>query len=150
MIIVAVVTALIATIVWIMTPKGPQQTYAHVPTKTVFKISQRTYLRSLIRSSTLLTLTCCYLMWAITSRPPYRPTSVGDFLSRLSTFKLATYRDKPRGTDAVAAARCGWKNDGQDRLVCDSCLAAWVVGLTAGMNRDAGELFALLHALVMY
>ena len=75
----------------------------------------------------------------LSSRPPYRPTSTVDFLARLATFKLATYRDKSRGTDAVAASRCGWKNDGQDRLVCDNCSAAWVVGSTAGMGRDAGK-----------
>lgn len=72
------------------------------------------------------------------SRPPYRPTSAPDFLARLSTFKLTTYRDKPRPTDAVYAARCGWKNDGIDRLVCESCSATWVVASVIGMSREAG------------
>lgn len=51
---------------------------------------------------------------------------------------MATYRDKPRQIDAVVAARCGWKNDGLDRLVCEYCSATWVVASTAGMSRDAG------------
>ncbi|KAF8339592.1 C3HC zinc finger-like-domain-containing protein [Cantharellus anzutake] len=76
---------------------------------------------------------------ALTSRPPYRPTSTPDFLNRLSTFKLSTYRDKPRPINAVAAAKCGWKNDGQNRLVCENCNAAWVVGQTTGMSRDAAN-----------
>lgn len=73
------------------------------------------------------------------SRPPYRPTSTADFLTRLGAFKLTTYRDKPRVIDAVVAARCGWKNDGVDRLVCDYCLATWVVASTVGMAHEAGE-----------
>jgi hypothetical protein len=76
---------------------------------------------------------------ALASRPPYRPTSTIDFLTRLATFKLTTYRDKPRVIDAVVAARCGWKNDGVDRLVCDYCLATWAVASTVGMSREAGE-----------
>jgi len=84
---------------------------------------------------------------ALSSRPPYRPTSTHDFLTRLSTFKLSTYRDKPRIIDAVAAAKCGWRNDGQDRLVCDNCSAAWVVGPTSGMSRDAGIGHHLLRGI---
>lgn len=76
---------------------------------------------------------------ALVSRPPYRPTSTADFLARLGTFKLTTYRDKPRVIDAVVAARCGWKNDGVDRLVCDYCLATWIVASTTDMSREAGE-----------
>ena len=83
---------------------------------------------------------------ALASRPPYRPTSTQDFLTRLSTFKLSTYRDKPRIVDAVAAAKCGWKNDGQDRLACDNCNAAWVVGSTSGMSPDAGTRIFCLEA----
>ncbi|CCO28945.1 hypothetical protein BN14_02945 [Rhizoctonia solani AG-1 IB] len=52
--------------------------------------------------------------------PIYRPASASDFLERLSTFKLSTYRDKPTSIDAVAAARCGWRNEGgKDRLACN-------------------------------
>lgn len=72
--------------------------------------------------------------------PLYRPSSASDFLERLSTFKLSTYRDKPTAIDAVAAARCGWRNEGgKDRLACNVCGAAWIVGNTTGMTREAGE-----------
>ncbi|THH13963.1 hypothetical protein EW146_g6309 [Bondarzewia mesenterica] len=47
----------------------------------------------------------------------YRPSSTTSFLSRLATFKLKTYSNKPPAIDAVAAAKCGWTNDGKDRLV---------------------------------
>lgn len=42
----------------------------------------------------------------------YDPSSREDFLARLQTFKLATYSSKPPEIDAVAAARCGWFNEG--------------------------------------
>jgi hypothetical protein len=72
--------------------------------------------------------------------PLYRPASAPDFLERLSTFKLSTYRDKPTAIDAVAASRCGWRNEGgKDRLACNVCGAAWIVGTTTGMTREAGE-----------
>jgi hypothetical protein len=73
--------------------------------------------------------------------PIYRPASASDFLERLSTFKLSTYRDKPTSIDAVAAARCGWRNEGgKDRLACNVCGAGWIVGNTTGMTREAGGL----------
>ncbi|KAF8339591.1 ATPase, V0 complex, subunit E1/e2 [Cantharellus anzutake] len=43
---VAIVAIVVGVVGWAFAPKGPQQT--------------------LIRSSILLALTCCYLMWAIT------------------------------------------------------------------------------------
>ena len=42
----------------------------------------------------------------------YDPDSRLDFLSRLQTFKLVSYSSKPPQIDAVAAARCGWFNEG--------------------------------------
>jgi hypothetical protein len=42
----------------------------------------------------------------------YDPASRTDFLARLQTFKLMTYSSKPPDIDAVAAARCGWYNEG--------------------------------------
>ncbi|EKM78600.1 hypothetical protein AGABI1DRAFT_128887 [Agaricus bisporus var. burnettii JB137-S8] len=75
-----------------------------------------------------------------TSNAEYRPSSIPSFLSRLSTFKLATYANKPSQIDAVAASRCGWTNDGKDRLVCGICGAAWVVGNRDGMSRDAASI----------
>ncbi|KAJ8521117.1 hypothetical protein ONZ45_g2160 [Pleurotus djamor] len=69
----------------------------------------------------------------------YRPSSTASFLSRLATFKLATYANKPVAIDAVAAAKCGWINDGKDRLLCRICRASWVVVGREGMSRDAGN-----------
>ncbi|QRV75073.1 C3HC zinc finger-like protein [Ceratobasidium sp. AG-Ba] len=78
--------------------------------------------------------------------PLYRPASAPDFLDRLSTFKLSTYRDKPPAIDAVAAARCGWRNQGgKDRLSCNVCGAAWIVGPTTGMTRDAASALIARH-----
>ncbi|KAF5367536.1 hypothetical protein D9758_003813 [Tetrapyrgos nigripes] len=69
----------------------------------------------------------------------YRPSSITSFLARLSTYKLATYANKPSAIDAVAAAKCGWVNDGKDRLVCGICNVSWVVAGRDGMSRDAAN-----------
>ncbi|KAF7330464.1 hypothetical protein MVEN_02485500 [Mycena venus] len=69
----------------------------------------------------------------------YRPSSIPSFLTRLATFKLATYANKPPQLDAVAAAKCGWTNDGKDRLVCGLCSVSWVVAGREGMSRDAAN-----------
>jgi hypothetical protein len=69
----------------------------------------------------------------------YRPSSIPSFLARLATFKLATYANKPSQLDAVAAAKCGWTNDGKDRLVCGLCSVSWVVAGREGMSRDAAN-----------
>ncbi|KAJ6577153.1 C3HC zinc finger-like-domain-containing protein [Mycena capillaripes] len=69
----------------------------------------------------------------------YRPSSIPSFLARLATFKLATYANKPSQLDAVAAAKCGWINDGKDRLVCGLCSVSWVVAGREGMSRDAAN-----------
>ncbi|KAF8071686.1 zf-C3HC-domain-containing protein [Lyophyllum atratum] len=76
---------------------------------------------------------------ALPATAEYRPSSITAFLLRLSTFKLATYANKPPAIDAVAAAKCGWINDGKDRLVCGLCKSSWVVGGRDGMNRDAAN-----------
>lgn len=44
----------------------------------------------------------------------YDPASRDAFLARLQTFKLATYSSKPPELDSVAAARCGWFNEGTE------------------------------------
>ena len=75
---------------------------------------------------------------APSSTAEYRPSSMQSFLSRLSTFKLSTYSNKPSSIDAVAAAKCGWVNDGKDRLVCGICDVSWVIAGREGMSRDAG------------
>lgn len=78
--------------------------------------------------------------------PLYRPSSAPDFIERLTTFKLSTYRDKPAAIDAVAAARCGWRNEGgKDRLACNVCGAAWIVGNTTGMTREAASALIARH-----
>ncbi|KAF9648759.1 zf-C3HC-domain-containing protein [Thelephora ganbajun] len=71
------------------------------------------------------------------STSEYRPSSTASFLSRLSTYRLATYANKPSQIDAVAAAKCGWVNDGRDRLVCGVCKNSWVVASTQGMKIEA-------------
>lgn len=71
----------------------------------------------------------------------YRPSSTQSFLSRLSTYKLTTYANKPPQIDAVAAAKCGWINDGKDRLVCGICDVSWVVVGRDGMTREAANAF---------
>jgi len=68
----------------------------------------------------------------------YRPSSTQSLLERLATYKLNTYANKPPAIDALAAAKCGWVNDGKDRLVCGICRAAWVLAGRERMNRDAG------------
>ncbi|KZT73623.1 zf-C3HC-domain-containing protein [Daedalea quercina L-15889] len=73
------------------------------------------------------------------STAEYRPSSMQSFLSRLSTFKLSTYSNKPPAIDAVAAAKCGWVNDGKDRLVCGICDVSWVIAGREGMSRDAAN-----------
>jgi len=79
------------------------------------------------------------------SKPPaypaseYRPSSTDSFLSRLATYKITTYANKPPQVDAVAAARCGWINDGKDRLVCGICDVSWVLAGRQGMNKDAAS-----------
>ncbi|KAH8995002.1 C3HC zinc finger-like-domain-containing protein [Lactarius akahatsu] len=69
----------------------------------------------------------------------YRPSSTQSLLERLATYKLNTYANKPPAIDAVAAAKCGWVNDGKDRLVCGICKASWVLAGREGMSRDAAS-----------
>ncbi|EIW57429.1 zf-C3HC-domain-containing protein [Trametes versicolor FP-101664 SS1] len=73
------------------------------------------------------------------STSDYRPSSTASFLARLSTYKLSTYGNKPPAIDAVAASKCGWINDGKDRLVCGLCGVSWVVGNRDGMTREAAN-----------
>ncbi|KZT52208.1 hypothetical protein CALCODRAFT_502559 [Calocera cornea HHB12733] len=70
---------------------------------------------------------------------PYRPYSFDDFMRRLSTFKLLTYREQREGLDAPSAARCGWVNDGKNRLRCEWCKEAWVVQGEKGQSREEAE-----------
>lgn len=84
-------------------------------------------------------ITATSLSAAPPSASEYRPSSTASFLSRLSTYRLATYANKPSQIDAVAAAKCGWINDGRDRLVCGVCKNAWVVVSTRGMKTDAAN-----------
>lgn len=73
------------------------------------------------------------------SAAEYRPSSIPSFLSRLATFKLTTYANKPPSIDAVSASKSGWINDGKDRLVCGICKVSWVVVGRDGMTKDAGR-----------
>ncbi|KAF8501590.1 zf-C3HC-domain-containing protein [Russula emetica] len=69
----------------------------------------------------------------------YRPSSTQSLLERLTTYKLNTYANKPPAIDALAAAKCGWVNDGKDRLVCGVCRVSWMLAGREGMNRDAAN-----------
>ncbi|KAI0710162.1 C3HC zinc finger-like-domain-containing protein [Earliella scabrosa] len=73
------------------------------------------------------------------SSSDYRPSSSASFLNRLSTFKLSTYGNKPAAIDAVAASKCGWINDGKDRLLCGICGVSWVLANRDGMTREAAN-----------
>ncbi|KAI6155705.1 hypothetical protein BKA82DRAFT_17431 [Pisolithus tinctorius] len=66
----------------------------------------------------------------------YRPSLMQSFLSRLATYKLSTYANKPLRIDAVAATKCKRINDGKDRLVCGICDVSWVL---AGRDSVARE-----------
>ena len=73
------------------------------------------------------------------STSDYQPSSTQSFLARISSFKLSTYSNKPTAIDAVAAAKCGWINEGgKDRLVCSICHVSWVVSGREGLSKDAG------------
>ncbi|KAJ6516475.1 C3HC zinc finger-like-domain-containing protein [Mycena sanguinolenta] len=61
--------------------------------------------------------------------------SVPSFHARLATFRLATYANKPPQLDAVAAAKCGWMNDGRDCLVCGACEVSWFVAEKDGVQK---------------
>lgn len=69
----------------------------------------------------------------------YSPSSTAAFLARLATYKLTTYANKPPVIDAVAAAKCGWMNEGKDRLVCGICTVSWVLASKEGLHKDAGK-----------
>ncbi|KZT19118.1 zf-C3HC-domain-containing protein [Neolentinus lepideus HHB14362 ss-1] len=69
----------------------------------------------------------------------YRPSSTQSFMLRLATYKLPTYSNKPNAIDAVAAAKCGWINDGKERLVCAMCDASWVLAGRDGLSREAAN-----------
>lgn len=80
----------------------------------------------------------------------YRPSSISSFLTRLSTYTLATYSNKPSAIDAVAATKCGWINEGKDRLVCTICGSSWVVVGREGMNKDAGKLSSYSCSIMVW
>ncbi|KAH9960906.1 C3HC zinc finger-like-domain-containing protein [Russula dissimulans] len=69
----------------------------------------------------------------------YRPSSTQNLLERLATYKLNTYANKPPAIDALAAAKCGWVNDGKDRLICGICRASWVLAGRDGMKPDGAN-----------
>ncbi|TFK49977.1 zf-C3HC-domain-containing protein [Heliocybe sulcata] len=79
---------------------------------------------------------------AIPSSPSYgeyRPSSTQSFMLRLATYKLPTYSNKPGAIDAVAAAKCGWINDGKERLVCAMCNASWVLAGRDKLSKEAAN-----------
>ena len=50
-----------------------------------------------------------------------RPWNYSDFLERLSSFTSMSWFAKPSLISALECARCGWVNDGQDKLTCTFC-----------------------------
>jgi hypothetical protein len=70
----------------------------------------------------------------------YRPSSTPSFLSRLLTYKLSTYSNKPTPINAVAASRAGWINEGKDRLLCCICHASFVLADRVGLGRVASDM----------
>lgn len=67
----------------------------------------------------------------------YDPDSREEFLKRLQTFKLITYSPKPTEIDAVAAARCGWFNEGgKESLTCKSCKVVWTMPSLHNVSKD--------------
>lgn len=66
----------------------------------------------------------------------YDPDSRADFLARLQTFKLVTYSSKPSQIDAVAAARCGWFNEGKEQLTCKTCKVTWTMPPRPMSNKE--------------
>lgn len=56
------------------------------------------------------------------------PSSLPGLMTRLATYRMATYNDKPASIDALAAARHGWSNTKEkERLQCHVCQSAWKV-----------------------
>ena len=78
-VVLVLVVGLMATS-WFSTPKGPQQTC--VTFTLVLATSAAHRIRSLVRTSLLLTLTCCYLMWAIAYLAQLHPLECECILSR--------------------------------------------------------------------
>ncbi|KAI6094866.1 hypothetical protein EDD16DRAFT_1422561, partial [Pisolithus croceorrhizus] len=68
-----------------------------------------------------------------------RPSSTKPFLPHLCIYELSTYADQPSRIDAVAAAKCGWMNDGKDRLVCRTCKVSQVLAGRDAMTRETGK-----------
>lgn len=59
----------------------------------------------------------------------YSPTSLSALLSRIATFRLATYSPKPAALSPPACARVGWTNDRtqRERVVCVTCSRGLIV-----------------------
>lgn len=69
-----------------------------------------------------------------------RPSSTKPFLPHLCIYELSTYADQPSRIDAVAAAKCGWMNDGKDRLVCRTCKVSQVLAGRDAMTRETANI----------
>ncbi|KAM0748188.1 hypothetical protein T439DRAFT_328175 [Meredithblackwellia eburnea MCA 4105] len=76
-------------------------------------------------------------------RPPptvpesYTPTSLPDVISRISTFRLATYSPKPPSLSPPSCALHGWHNKGQrERLECVTCHKGLLI--TPPTSKDGG------------
>src|ERR1700761_4947875 len=78
--VLVIVVGLMATS-WFSTRKGPHQTCVYLHRYSLPQLLANDT-RSLIRTSLLLTLTCCYLMWAIAYLAQLHPLEGGRVLLR--------------------------------------------------------------------
>jgi hypothetical protein len=55
----------------------------------------------------------------------FSPNSLTSYRDRLLTYTLPTYNSKPSPLQPQNVARYGWRNQGRERIRCDTCDAAW-------------------------
>jgi len=55
----------------------------------------------------------------------FSPNSLTSYRDRLLSYTLPTYNSKPPRLQPQNVARYGWRNQGRERIRCDTCDAAW-------------------------
>jgi hypothetical protein len=66
-----------------------------------------------------------------------QPWSKQDYLSRLASFSPMTWFNKPITVSGSECARHGWRNEGIDRLRCDSCKALLTISIHPSLNEPS-------------
>ena len=74
-----------------------------------------------------------------TKKRKCREEDLDDFRQRLSTFKTHWWFNKPLAFSALAAARRGWQNAGQDQLCCPVCGAELKITCVDGHWQANGQ-----------